>query len=83
MSVSIAKKPWVAAKAKEDRFGNPGLLTLEEVAGFLRVSVATVRRWTNAGRLPCYRLGGNGERRFSQEQLQAFLAKHESRGRQA
>ena len=79
MSVSIAKKQ--RATTQDDRFWSAGLLTLEEVATFLRVSVATVRRWTNAGRLPCYRLGGHGERRFSQEQLRAFLAKHESQGR--
>ena len=60
---------------------NGQLLTLEEVAEYLRVSKATVRRWTNSGRLPCYRLGGNGGRRlFSSEQLQAFLAACEHKG---
>ncbi len=55
------------------------LLTLEEVAALLRVSQATVRRWTNAGRLPCYRPGGrSGRRLFSSAQLRAFLAQHES-----
>lgn len=52
------------------------LWTLEEVAAFLRVSTATVRRWTNTGLLPCYRLGGNRERRFSKEQVLAFVARH-------
>lgn len=53
------------------------LLTLEEVATYLRVSTATVRRWTNAGRLICYRIGGNRERRFSREAVLAFVARHE------
>lgn len=57
------------------------LWTLDEVAAHLRVSKATVRRWTNAGRLACYRLGGKGERRFSQDQVRAFLARHEQGGR--
>ena len=55
---------------------NGELLTLEEVARFLRVSTATVRRWTNAGTLACYRLGGNRERRFSQHQVHDFLLRH-------
>ncbi len=57
------------------------LLTLEEVAAYLRVSRATVRRWTNAGRLRCYRPGGaEGRRLFSQEHVREFLAKHEVGG---
>jgi excisionase family DNA binding protein len=56
----------------------PGeLMTAEEMAGYLRVSIATIRRWTNSGKLACYRIGGNRERRFSQGQLQAFLARNE------
>jgi excisionase family DNA binding protein len=55
-----------------------GLLTLEEVAAYLRVSRATVRRWTDAGRLRCYRPGGvRGRRLFSQEHIRRFLAEHE------
>jgi transcriptional repressor of dcmA and dcmR len=53
------------------------LMTAEEVADYFRVSVATVRRWTNAGKLSCYRIGGNRERRFSPEQVRAFLTQHE------
>ena len=49
------------------------LWTLEDVASFLRVSTATVRRWTNAGLLPCYRVGGNRERRFVRGEVMAFI----------
>ena len=49
------------------------LWTLEDVAAFLRVSVATVRRWTNVGQLPCYRVGGNRERRFTREDVMTFI----------
>ena len=52
------------------------LWTLEEVAEYLRVSTATVRRWTNARKLACYRLGGNRERRFSREAVLAFVEEH-------
>jgi excisionase family DNA binding protein len=58
----------------------PGQLwTLDEVAAYLRVSPTTIRRWTNAGKLPCYRLGTKGERRFSAEKVALFLAEHEQK----
>lgn len=54
------------------------LLTLREVADYLRVSQVTIRRWTNAGRLRCYRPGGSsGRRLFSLKQILTFLASHE------
>jgi transcriptional repressor of dcmA and dcmR len=56
----------------------PPLWTLEEVAAYLRVSPATVRRWTNTGLLSCYRVGGNRERRFDREAVLAFIS--QSRG---
>lgn len=52
------------------------LWTIDEVAAYLRVSIATVRRWTNGGLLPCYRLGNNKQRRFSRASILAFVAQH-------
>jgi hypothetical protein len=37
------------------------------------VSETSLRRWTNAGRLPCFRIGGKRERRFRRADLLAFL----------
>ena len=59
------------------------LWTLEEVAAYLRVSPATVRRWTNTGRLACYRFGPSRQRRFSRETVLAFVAEHLEQGRRA
>ncbi len=42
----------------------PKFLTTEEAAKLLRVSEASIRRWSNQGKLKCYRIGGRGERRF-------------------
>lgn len=47
------------------------LLTALEVAGRLRVDVATVRRWTRTGELRGYRVGS--AYRYSEQQLEAFL----------
>ena len=49
------------------------LLDIREAAEFLRVSETSLRRWTNAGRLPCLRIGGRRERRFRRSDLLAFL----------
>ncbi|PLX47360.1 MAG: hypothetical protein C0613_14310 [Desulfobulbaceae bacterium] len=49
------------------------LLTIKEAAAFLNVSEMSLRRWTNAGKLPCFRVGGNKERRFTQQDLSHFL----------
>jgi excisionase family DNA binding protein len=35
----------------------PRLLTLPEVAAYLRVNQKTVRRWVTARRIPCVRIG--------------------------
>ena len=52
------------------------LLTIQEVADYLRVSSATVRRWTRAGRLASYRPGGRyGRVLFSEKQVRAFLVR--------
>src|SRR5258706_5072296 len=49
------------------------LLDIREAAAFLRVSETSLRRWTNAGRLPCLRIGGRRERRFRRTDLLTFL----------
>ena len=49
------------------------LLNVKEAAALLNVAEMTIRRWTNAGALRCYRVGGKHERRFRIEDLQAYL----------
>jgi len=45
------------------------LLTITEAAAFLNVSKATIRRWTDSGRLSCLRIGARSERRFRESDL--------------
>jgi excisionase family DNA binding protein len=52
---------------------NSGLLNTREAARFLRVSEASIRRWSNAGLLPARRVGRRRERRFAQADLVHFL----------
>ena len=49
------------------------LLTIKQAAEFLHVSEMSLRRWTNAGKLKCYRVGKKKERRFRMEDLLDYL----------
>lgn len=49
------------------------VFTSSQAARYLGVSLATVRRWTDAGHIACYRTPG-GQRRFSRTQLDEFIA---------
>jgi transcriptional repressor of dcmA and dcmR len=48
-------------------------LTTREAAAFMRVSAASVRRWTDAGILATQRVGRRGERRFTEDDLRRFM----------
>lgn len=48
-------------------------LTISEAAELLHVSEVSLRRWTNSGKLRCFRVGGRNERRFLIEDLLAFM----------
>ena len=54
------------------------LLNTEEAARFLRVSEASIRRWSDAGLLPVRRIGGRRERRFREADLIAYLGAGQS-----
>lgn len=49
------------------------LLNIKQAAKFLNVSEISIRRWTDAGKLACLRIGGRRERRFKQQDLTDFL----------
>lgn len=54
------------------------LLNTKEAAQFLRVSDASIRRWSNAGLLPVQRVGRRRERRFAPADLRRFLERPSS-----
>jgi excisionase family DNA binding protein len=49
------------------------LYNTKEAAALLRVSQASIRRWSDAGLLPARRIGGRHERRFTEADLVRFL----------
>jgi MerR family transcriptional regulator, light-induced transcriptional regulator len=53
------------------------VFTSSQAARYMGVSLATVRRWTDAGHIACYRTPG-GQRRFSRTQLDEFIASMQS-----
>jgi excisionase family DNA binding protein len=55
------------------------VFTSSQAARYLGVSIATIRRWADAGHITCYRTPG-GQRRFSRDQLDDFIASMHRRG---
>lgn len=53
------------------------VFTSSQAAKYLGVSLATIRRWTDAGHIACYRTPG-GQRRFSKDQLDRFIVSLQS-----
>jgi excisionase family DNA binding protein len=49
------------------------LLTTREAATFLKVSEASIRRWTDSGLLPARRVGRRRARRLREEDLRMFM----------
>ena len=58
----------------------PEYLNITQAAALLNVSKGTIRRWTNAGKLPCSRVGGRKERRFLEKDLRKLLEVERRRG---
>jgi excisionase family DNA binding protein len=52
--------------------GRQLVFTSSQAARYLGVSLATIRRWTDAGHISCYRTPG-GQRRFTRIQLDDFI----------
>jgi len=53
------------------------LLNIKEAASLLKVSEISLRRWTDSGKLRCFRIGGKRERRFRRVDLMTFLENQE------
>ncbi len=51
------------------------MLATVQVADLLGIHANTVRRWADKGILRAYRLGPRGDRRFRQQEVDAFLKK--------
>lgn len=53
--------------------GMAELLTVSEVAAWLKVHPNTVRRWSEKGFLRAYRIGPRGDRRFDRTEVERLL----------
>lgn len=58
---------------KKAASGEEELLNINQAANLLNVSKASLRRWTDSGKMPCYRVGAQQARRFRREDLVAFI----------
>ena len=51
------------------------LFTVREVANMLRVSLNTVRSWSDLGLIRSYRVGPRGDRRYMAKDIDSFIVK--------
>ena len=49
------------------------MMTVQQVAALLQVSICSVRRWSDKGILKFYRVGDRGDRRYWREDVLRFL----------
>ena len=57
-----------------------GWLTSDEAAGYLQVTVETMRRWARTGAIPAAKLGNRGGFRFRRDDLDRFLEQRRGAG---
>ena len=68
----MSQTPVLAHRSGPAHHEHQLVFTSSQAAGYLGVSLATIRRWADAGHLSCYRTPG-GQRRFSRDQLESFV----------
>ena len=70
MVVRTARRPAVNLEPSSN---NGTLWTVSEVAEALGAHPNSVRRWSDMGILPSYRIGMRGDRRFKPQDVSVFL----------
>ena len=64
----------MAHAARDQAEGREALVSVAQAAALLGVHPNTVRSWTDAGRLPAYRINARGDRRYRSGDVQRLLA---------
>jgi diguanylate cyclase (GGDEF)-like protein/excisionase family DNA binding protein len=64
----------VAYAARDSAQGREALVSVAQAAALLGVHPNTVRAWTDAGRLPAYRINARGDRRYRSGDVERLLA---------
>ena len=64
----------MAQTARDHGEGREALVSVAQAAALLGVHPNTVRSWTDAGRLPAYRINARGDRRYRSGDVQRLLA---------
>ena len=64
----------MAHATREHGEGREALVSVAQAAALLGVHPNTVRSWSDAGRLPAYRINARGDRRYRSGDVQRLLA---------
>ena len=70
----------MAYAARDGAQGPEALVSVAQAAALLGVHPNTVRAWTDAGRLPAFRINARGDRRYRSGDVQRLLAEGTSEG---
>jgi excisionase family DNA binding protein len=68
-----AERDYEALGQRHDATERPLEFPIRDAASFLGVSISSVRLWSDAGTLKCYRTPG-GQRRYNASELEAFAS---------
>jgi transcriptional repressor of dcmA and dcmR len=55
------------------RNGTPQIVPVGQASRILNVHPNTLRKWSDQGMIPCYRIGHRRDRRFALDELADFL----------
>ena len=55
---------------------NEEILTVKEIAEYLKLNPITIYRWANRGEIPCFKIGD--EWRFRREMIMRWIEAHEN-----
>jgi len=58
---------------KRAKYILPDIMTLQEVADLFRVTTVTLKKWSDAGTIPCVRINSRGDRRFKKADIMKVL----------
>ena len=71
-------KPKVVKEPKPEQPIDHDLLTIHEVASYLRVNKETLKRWEKKGKIKSIRINSRGDRRYLKEEVQRLLSYEKS-----
>jgi transcriptional repressor of dcmA and dcmR len=65
---------------RDSRAGPSRIVPVGQASEILNVHPNTLRKWSDQGMIPCYRIGHRRDRRFALDDLAGFLERYDNGG---